>query len=192
MPTSYSAACHGHRRHPSSVTRPLPSEAKRWRQRLETANGLPALIPTARAPCGVFSTTTTCEPPRSSTATSRAVDCSTLSPAHYPTQATGARPYHRPDHKGPSLQASPARGPLPPSAARHDRREGPRHRAGCSQRLGWVLLNECLTRTGSRLRRSRSPTECTRDGSSRKGRVRAPIAPRRFKLHTHQLAAAAA
>jgi hypothetical protein len=34
VPTSYSAACHGHCRHPSSVTRPLPSEANRWRQRL--------------------------------------------------------------------------------------------------------------------------------------------------------------
>ncbi|MGZ6564015.1 MAG: succinate dehydrogenase/fumarate reductase iron-sulfur subunit [Solirubrobacteraceae bacterium] len=31
VPTSYSAACHGHRRHPSSVTRPLPSGANRWR-----------------------------------------------------------------------------------------------------------------------------------------------------------------
>jgi hypothetical protein len=76
VPTSYSAACHGHCRHPSSVTRPFPSEANRWRQRLETANGLPALMPTARAPCGVCSTTTTREAPRSSTATSRAVDCS--------------------------------------------------------------------------------------------------------------------
>src|ERR1019366_8621106 len=76
VPTSYSAACHGHWRHPSSVTCPCPSEANRWRQRLETANGLPALMPTARAPCGVFSTTATCEAPRSSTATSRAVDCS--------------------------------------------------------------------------------------------------------------------
>ncbi len=46
------------------------------RQRSETANGLPALIPTARAPCGVFSTTSTCEAPRLSTATIRAVDCS--------------------------------------------------------------------------------------------------------------------
>jgi hypothetical protein len=56
--------------------RPFPSEANRWRQRLETANGLPALMPTARAPCSVCSTTTTREAPRSSTATSRAVDCS--------------------------------------------------------------------------------------------------------------------
>ncbi|MGZ4326031.1 MAG: succinate dehydrogenase/fumarate reductase iron-sulfur subunit [Solirubrobacteraceae bacterium] len=31
VPTSCSAACHGHRRHPSSVTRPLPSGANRWR-----------------------------------------------------------------------------------------------------------------------------------------------------------------
>ena len=76
VPTSYSAACHGHCRRPCSVTRPFPSGANRWRQRLETANGLPALMPTARAPCGVFSTTTTCEGPRSSTATSRAADCS--------------------------------------------------------------------------------------------------------------------
>jgi hypothetical protein len=56
-----------------------------------------------------------------------------------------------------------------------------------------ALLKECRTRTGSRLRRSRSPTECTRrDGSSRKGRMRARITPRRFKLHTDQLAASAA
>ena len=76
VPTSYNAECHGHRRHPSSVTRPFPSEANRWRQRLETANGSPALMPTARAPCGVCSTTTTRQAPRSSTATSRALDCS--------------------------------------------------------------------------------------------------------------------
>ena len=39
----------------------------------------------ARAPCGVCSTTSTCEAPRSSTVTSRTVDCSealTRSPAH--------------------------------------------------------------------------------------------------------------
>src|SRR6266480_1411941 len=33
-------------------------------------------MPTARAPCGVFSTTVTCEEPRSSTATRRVADCS--------------------------------------------------------------------------------------------------------------------
>ncbi len=37
---------------------------------------MPALMPTARAPCGVCSTTSTCEAPRSSTVTSRTVDCS--------------------------------------------------------------------------------------------------------------------
>jgi hypothetical protein len=76
VPTWYSAACHGHCGRPSSVTRPVPSEANRWWQRLETANGLPALVPTASAPCGVCCTTTTCEAPRSSTATSRAAHCS--------------------------------------------------------------------------------------------------------------------
>ena len=58
----------------SIVGHPAPCQASahRWRQRLDTSNGLPALMPTARAPCGVFSTTTTREAPRSSTATSRA------------------------------------------------------------------------------------------------------------------------
>jgi hypothetical protein len=40
---------------------------------------------TARAPCGVFSTTTTCETPRSSTATKRVAGCSevvTYAPSH--------------------------------------------------------------------------------------------------------------
>ncbi len=90
VPTSYSAACQGHCRHPSSVTRPFPSEANRCRQRLETANGMPALMPTARAPCGVCSTTSTCEAPRSSTVTSRTGGL--LRGAHYLTRATVAWP----------------------------------------------------------------------------------------------------
>ena len=95
--------CHGHCRHPSSVTRPLPSWANRWRQRLETANGLPALIPTARAPCGVVSTTTTCDAPRSSTATNRAVDCSNVVTGPLSHTNECARP-GRPDHNGRHVQ----------------------------------------------------------------------------------------
>ena len=68
MPSALQASLVGHV--------PLPSEAKRWRQRLDTANGLPVLMPTARVPCGDFSTTVTREAPRSATAIRRAAGCS--------------------------------------------------------------------------------------------------------------------
>ncbi len=73
---SYNPACHGHCKHPSSVRCPSPSEANMWRQQLETANGLPALIPTAKVPWGLVSTTATCEAPRCSTAMRRVSDSS--------------------------------------------------------------------------------------------------------------------
>jgi hypothetical protein len=61
VPTPYSTACHRpciHRRSRS----PCLDRRKRWRQLLDTANGLPALTPPARARCGVLPTTVASRP----------------------------------------------------------------------------------------------------------------------------------
>jgi hypothetical protein len=90
---------------------PLTQRREQLATAVRSRKRLAPLTPTARAPRGVFSTTTTCETPRSSTATRRVADCSEVVTRPLPHTSDGnPQLYHR--RKLQEVEASRESGPV--------------------------------------------------------------------------------